>query len=178
MTRTLVVVGHPDLAASHINKAWVDALKPHQNEDLKIHILSDVVKSDGTFDIVAEQELLSSYDRIVLQYPLYWYMVPAIMKKWMDTVWAEGWCYGAGGDKMEGKQLDLVTSCGAPAFCFDPNTPGGVALDHYTDWLRGTAGFVRGKAGGVHALFGAEADDIQERLPKEIASYLSFILQK
>lgn len=34
---------------------------------------------------IAEQ-----YDRIVLQFPLYWYMPPAIMKMWMDTVWAEG----------------------------------------------------------------------------------------
>ncbi len=52
----------------------------------------------GTFapDIRAEIEKLLWSDLLVLQFPLWWFSVPAIMKGWLDRVLANGVAYGAG----------------------------------------------------------------------------------
>lgn len=52
----------------------------------------------GTFsdDIAAEMEKLFWADLLILQFPLWWFSVPAIMKGWVDRVFAMGKIYGAG----------------------------------------------------------------------------------
>ncbi|MDO4695757.1 NAD(P)H-dependent oxidoreductase [Porphyromonas sp.] len=176
--KTLVVVGHPNLSGSCINRRWTEALKSLQSEDLHVHVLTDVVKIDGSFDLLSEQALLQKFDRIILQFPLYWYMVPGIMKVWMDTVWAEGWCYGEGGTHMEGKLLEVAVSCGAPDFCFDESIPGNISLEKYMSFIIGTAGFIRAKAGGVFAFYGAGSPNLEERLEENTKQYIDFVLQK
>lgn len=47
-------------------------------------------------DIAAEHEKLTRADHLVLQFPLWWYTVPAIMKGWLERVMSLGYAYGAG----------------------------------------------------------------------------------
>ncbi|MDN4754469.1 NAD(P)H-dependent oxidoreductase [Porphyromonadaceae bacterium W3.11] len=170
--KTLVVVGHPCLKNSVINKAWVNALRPYENDQMKIHILEDALLEDGTFDIKKEQDLLEQYDRIVLQFPLYWYMPPAIMKLWMDTVWAEGWAWGEGGDRMKGKVIDAATSCGAPEVAFSQTS-----LATYLSFVQGSAGFVQAKGGEYFAFYAAESFGYETRLKENCKEYISFIVK-
>ncbi|PST49908.1 hypothetical protein COO72_00505 [Bifidobacterium callitrichos] len=46
----------------------------------------------GAVDVVAEQKLVEEHDRIVLQFPPYWYSSPAPLKEWEDKVLAYGSC--------------------------------------------------------------------------------------
>ncbi|CCY12136.1 MULTISPECIES: NAD(P)H-dependent oxidoreductase [environmental samples] len=171
--KTLVVVGHPDLASSVVNKAWVEALRPYEGEQLKIHNLGDVIREDGTFDLKSEQRLLEQYDRIVLQFPLYWYMPPAILKLWMDTVWAEGWAWGDCPHALEGKLIEAATSCGAPEVAFS-QTP----LSTYLSFVQGSAGFVKARGGDYFAFYGAEGEGSAERLKTNCKEYIKFICDK
>ncbi|MCQ4504376.1 NAD(P)H-dependent oxidoreductase, partial [Vibrio parahaemolyticus] len=41
---------------------------------------------DWTIDRDIELELLKTHDRIIFQFPLYWYSAPAHLKLWEDTV--------------------------------------------------------------------------------------------
>ncbi|MBB5934274.1 NAD(P)H-dependent oxidoreductase [Streptomyces zagrosensis] len=45
-------------------------------------------------DIRAEQEKLSWADAVILQFPLWWYGMPAILKGWFDRVFVKGFAYG------------------------------------------------------------------------------------
>ncbi|GAA0542963.1 NAD(P)H dehydrogenase (quinone) [Rhizomicrobium palustre] len=45
-------------------------------------------------DIAAEQEKLLAADALILQFPLWWFSMPAILKGWIDRVWAYGLAYG------------------------------------------------------------------------------------
>ncbi|GAB2575739.1 NAD(P)H-dependent oxidoreductase [Streptomyces capparidis] len=45
-------------------------------------------------DIAAEQEKLLWSDAVVLQFPLWWFSVPAILKGWIDRVFTSGFAYG------------------------------------------------------------------------------------
>ncbi|MCP5301592.1 MAG: NAD(P)H-dependent oxidoreductase [Pseudomonadales bacterium] len=73
----------------------------------------------GTFraDIAAEIEKVLWCDLLILQFPLWWYGAPAIMKGWFDRVFVNGLMYGQLGrfDKggMKGKKamVSMTTGC-------------------------------------------------------------------
>lgn len=44
-------------------------------------------------DIVAEQEKVRRADLLILQFPIWWFGMPAIMKGWADRVFARGFAY-------------------------------------------------------------------------------------
>lgn len=45
-------------------------------------------------DIRAEQEKLDRADALVVQFPLWWFGMPAILKGWFDRVFVQGYAYG------------------------------------------------------------------------------------
>jgi NAD(P)H dehydrogenase (quinone) len=69
-------------------------------------------------DIAAEQDKLFWCDLLILQFPLWWFSVPAIMKGWFDRVLAAGKVYGGGkwysDGAFKGKRAMLSLTMGAP----------------------------------------------------------------
>jgi NAD(P)H dehydrogenase (quinone) len=75
-------------------------------------------------DVVREQEKLRWADAVIFQFPLWWYSMPAIMKGWVERVYAYGFGYGVGehsdrrwGDRfgegvMVGKRAMLLVTAG------------------------------------------------------------------
>lgn len=49
-----------------------------------------------TGDVEAEHEKLLWADALILQFPLWWYTMPAILKGWVDRVFSYGLAYGVG----------------------------------------------------------------------------------
>jgi NAD(P)H dehydrogenase (quinone) len=47
-------------------------------------------------DIMAEIEKLAWCDLLILQFPLYWFSVPAMLKGWFDRVLVPGFAFGSG----------------------------------------------------------------------------------
>jgi glutathione-regulated potassium-efflux system ancillary protein KefG len=109
--RTLVIVAHPDLAASRITARLTEAIR-----DLEHVTVHDITAAypDGRVDSAREQRLLREHDRIVWQFPLHWYSVPGVLKSWIDQVLTYGFAYGHGGTALHGKTLQVVTSTGGP----------------------------------------------------------------
>ncbi|GAB3377616.1 NAD(P)H-dependent oxidoreductase [Spongiibacter taiwanensis] len=70
-------------------------------------------------DIETELEKLFWCDHLVLQFPLWWFSVPAIMKGWIDRVFVNGKVYGAGlrweNGGLKGKRASLAMTTG----CFE-----------------------------------------------------------
>lgn len=107
MTRTLVIVAHPDLHHSRVNAAWTNALRADGRATVRI--LTRTRRGNG-FDVAAEQEALAAHDRVVLQFPFRWYSGPPILKAWIDQVLERGWAYGPGGHALDGKELVVAVS--------------------------------------------------------------------
>ena len=53
--------------------------------------------------IVREQEKLRRSDALVIQFPLWWYGMPAILKGWFDRVFVSGFAFGT--DENTGRRL-------------------------------------------------------------------------
>ncbi|SFE44019.1 Putative NADPH-quinone reductase (modulator of drug activity B) [Paenibacillus algorifonticola] len=115
--KTLVIVTHPDLLSSRINKAWINELRKHDN--ITIHSLYEEYPAEE-IDTAREQSLLKAHDRIIFQYPLYWYSSPPLLKKWFDAVLQHGWAYGEGGDNMQGKEIGVAISTGGSLQSYEP----------------------------------------------------------
>jgi NAD(P)H dehydrogenase (quinone) len=47
-------------------------------------------------DVKSEMEKLLWCDTLIFTFPLWWFGLPAILKGWVDRVFAMGFCYGAG----------------------------------------------------------------------------------
>jgi NAD(P)H dehydrogenase (quinone) len=54
-----------------------------------------------TPEIQVEIDKLLACDLLILQFPLWWFSVPAIMKGWIDRVFVNGTVYGAGGMRFD-----------------------------------------------------------------------------
>src|SRR5688572_22145541 len=54
--------------------------------------------ADGsqTSDIAAEQQKLLWADAVIFQFPMWWFSMPAILKGWVERVFAYGFAYGVG----------------------------------------------------------------------------------
>ncbi|SIN92476.1 NAD(P)H-dependent oxidoreductase [Paraburkholderia phenazinium] len=75
-------------------------------------------------DIEREQDKLRWADTVILQFPLWWFSMPAILKGWVERVYAYGFGYGVGehsdvrwGDRygegtLAGKRAMLVVTAG------------------------------------------------------------------
>lgn len=109
--RTLVLVAHPDLERSRITAHLADAVRALDGVTVR-ELAADY--PDRRVDVAREQEMLRGYDTIVWQFPWHWYSVPGVLKEWMDQVLTYGFAYGAGGDALHGKRLQLVLSTGGP----------------------------------------------------------------
>jgi NAD(P)H dehydrogenase (quinone) len=99
-------------------------------------------------EIRAEQEKLRRADALVLQFPLWWFGMPAILKGWVDRVFVEGFAYGVRGPDgrtrrygdgvLAGKRALVVTTTGGPDSAFGPRGINGHAEELLFPLLHGT----------------------------------------
>ncbi|AJP58696.1 NAD(P)H dehydrogenase [Pandoraea vervacti] len=101
---------------------------PQRDTSEPFHASLDSMKAyqSGTQspDIACEQEKLRWADTVIFQFPLWWFSMPAILKGWVDRVYAYGFAYGVGehsdthwGDRygegsLSGKRAMLVVTTG------------------------------------------------------------------
>jgi len=116
--KTLVVIAHPELhKSSRINKKLALTAAEHATT---VHNLYAAYSSNTAIDIKREQQLLLEHDRIIFQFPVWWYSCPSLMKQWFDDVLTYGWAYGEGGNKLHGKEWGLAVTAGGSDFAYSP----------------------------------------------------------
>jgi len=123
--KVLVIVAHPAMAHSRINRALVrSAMSLVAQGDGPAIEVRDLYRlyPDYLIDIDAEQAALAQATLVVWQHPIHWYHMPPLMKLWVDEVLAFGWAYGAAGSALQGKDLWLVASTGGPQESYRPDS--------------------------------------------------------
>ncbi|GAK87338.1 NAD(P)H oxidoreductase YrkL [Vibrio ponticus] len=118
MSKVVVISGHPNLDDSYTNSVILEQLDK-QLSDVAISRL-DQLYPNYQINVEEEQQALLAADVVVLQFPFYWYSVPALLKKWIDDVFTFNFAYGTHGDKLKGKDFILSFTIGGPAESYDP----------------------------------------------------------
>lgn len=175
--KTLIILAHPNIEQSVVNKTWIASL-PAGSADVHVHDLYKIYP-DWKIDVAAEQKLMESHDRIILQFPIFWFNMPPLLKKWIDEVFTYGWCYGPGGDKLEGKEIGAAVSTGGPEFAYQMDGQNAYPLGHYLSFMGGITKFVRGKHKHFHVFYGAlSGDPIEEALKENSKKYVAYVTKK
>lgn len=119
-----------------------------------------------TPDVAAEQEKLLAADAVILQFPLWWFGMPAIMKGWIDRVWAYGLAYGYRGagnrhrygeGGLQGRRAMLSVTVGGPAKDYSPRGINGPLDDLLFPITHGTLFFPGMDVLPTHAIYGTGA---------------------
>ncbi|BES84397.1 hypothetical protein PEC302107_38210 [Pectobacterium araliae] len=99
----LVILAHPNIENSIANKSITTELQ-HSLSDIEIR---DIFQLNPNYkiNVKEEQAALLRHNLIILQYPMYWYNTPAILKIWFDQVFTYQFAYGSKGDKLKNKSL-------------------------------------------------------------------------
>lgn len=169
--KTIIILAHPNLEQSYINKSRIEALSK-TNPEIEVHNLYTKYP-DWNIDVAAEQALLIGYDRIIFQYPFHWYNMPPLLKKWIDEVFLQGWAYGQGGENLVGKEIGVVISTAGISDVY--NESGFGTIEQLLKPMESTAKFVGATYIGHHAFLGAYTPDAAERLAKDLDVYAAFI---
>ena len=86
MTKTLIIMSDPDVDQSTSQQFLLAAVKGEEQIQIR-HLESILAKQeDNYFDKTIERAFLQEADKIIFQFPLYWYQCPSVMKQWMDEV--------------------------------------------------------------------------------------------
>ena len=107
-----IFLAHPALHRSRINASLTAVAATV--EGVEVVDLYDAYP-DFDIDVKREQDRLLQVDAIILQHPFYWYSVPALLKEWVDLVFAYGFAYGKDQKKLSGKLLTQAMSTGGDA---------------------------------------------------------------
>ncbi|WP_336932576.1 NAD(P)H-dependent oxidoreductase [Acinetobacter bereziniae] len=107
---TLLILGHPYYTRSIANKTIVNELTD-KYPDLEVR---DIFQRypDYQIDVAAEQQALLRHETVILQYPMFWFNMPAILKLWFDEVFSYQFAYGSQGDKLKNKKVLLSMTVG------------------------------------------------------------------
>lgn len=156
------VVAHPqpDSLNAHLRDVGVAALRGAGwqvvESDLYAMRFDPVLVDTSGDDVRLEQDKLRGADLLVLQFPLWWYGLPAILKGWVDRVFEAGFAYdvidpatgrarkyGDGG--LAGKRALTVVTAGDRPGSLEPRGISGSIDDvlwpllHGTYWYTGMA---------------------------------------
>ncbi len=97
-------------------------------------------------DIQGELDKLLWADLLILNFPIYWFSAPAILKGWIDRVLVSGICYGGkrfydqGG--LAGKRALVTVTLGGREHMFGEGAIHGPLEDMLRPILRGTLAYV------------------------------------
>ncbi|MFJ5770312.1 NAD(P)H-dependent oxidoreductase [Psychrobacillus sp. NPDC093180] len=168
--KTLVLIFHPNLTASRANKQL--AAEMENQENVTVHHVYEAYP-DEKINVAAEQSLLEQHDRIVLQFPFYWYSSPSLLKKWEDEVLTYGWAFGSNGDKLHGKELLIAVTTGVDK---EGYSPGGNVKFTVPELLRpfeATSNLIGTRYLTPYVLYGAvqQADKQLEKNAKDYVAY-------
>ena len=112
MSKILVVLAHPNIESSLGNRTIVEKFKSLHPE-AEIDELYKLYP-DFRIDVKREQQKLLKADYIILQFPMYWYNAPALLRQWFESVLEHGFAYGSTGKALQGKKLILSITTGSP----------------------------------------------------------------
>ncbi|WP_342625477.1 NAD(P)H-dependent oxidoreductase [Pseudomonas alkylphenolica] len=139
-----------DLYAMNWNPvASADDFATRENPEYLVYALEQRlgVKSGSiAADIQGELDKLLWADLVVLNFPIFWFSAPAILKGWIDRVLVSGVCYGGkrfydqGG--LAGKKALVTVTLGGREHMFGEGAIHGPLEDMLRPILRGTLAYV------------------------------------
>ncbi|EHJ53236.1 NAD(P)H-dependent oxidoreductase [Streptococcus macacae] len=170
--KTTLLVFHPNIQKSRVNKRLAQAA---EEAGLEVRYLYQLYP-DGKIDVKKEQAILEAADRIVLQFPMYWYSSPALLKQWEDQVLEYGWAYGSTGTALQGKEFLIAVSPGASLDSYRKNGRFGFTIDELLAPFHASSNHIGTRFLPPFVTAGT-LNLSDEELEKQAAAYVDYLLK-
>ncbi|USS84789.1 NAD(P)H-dependent oxidoreductase [Fructilactobacillus myrtifloralis] len=121
--KTLVIVAHPEYEDSS-----TQAFLKRAQAEFETVTWKRLDSSQWPLDVSTEQQALIAAERVIFQFPLYWYSAPALLKQWEDDVLTRAFTFASERGCLADKQLGIVTSLGSAAQEFQAGGTEGFSL--------------------------------------------------
>lgn len=110
--KTLVILSHPEVDESSSQQYLLSGLP--KEAEITVHRLEKTYP-DGKIDVEKEQNLLRTHQRIIFQFPFYWYSSPPMLKQWQDEILTDLFAFGGAvtSPQLRGKEFSMVIVIGA-----------------------------------------------------------------
>lgn len=165
-----------DLYASHFKAAadWNDFIKAEsptqyflaQQQAFQHHAL--------TADITTEIEKIRWADHVILQFPLWWFSTPAILKGWLDRVLVKGFAYDTGkvfnDGLLAGKTASLIVTTQSPESAYQTDGAHHATIDTFLHHIHHTMRFTGIQTFSPFVIYSAY--DIENHRHQEILTNL------
>jgi NAD(P)H dehydrogenase (quinone) len=132
-------------------------------------------------DIATEMEKVRRADLLIVQFPIWWTSMPAILKGWFDRVFAQGFVvnlargqvYATG--LLRGKKAMVVVTAGSPPELYTTSGPHGDLHEHLRSLTHNILEFTGMEVLPTHVIFGA-AEIAPEDADREVERYQDRLL--
>jgi putative NADPH-quinone reductase len=167
------------MGESVINRRRVKELEKNPDE-FTVHKLYEIYP-DEKIDCKREQALIESHSNLILQFPIYWFNCPPIMKKWLDEVFTYGWAYGSKGDKLKNRKVALAITAGIKKEDYTPQGRYHYTLEEILRPFEITFNYTNATYKGFTAFYGTENEPGVEyessdtQIESSVANYISFL---
>jgi putative NADPH-quinone reductase len=173
-SKILIIVTHPDLDHSLVNKRWMDELRKFP-ETYVVHDLY-AAYPNGQIDVESEQHLLERFDKIVFQFPFFWFNCPPLLKQWLDEVLVNGWAFGSNSSyKLSGKKIALAVSTGIGKDGYQPTGKYKYTMEHLLAPFELTFNYIRVEYRPAFIFYGMELQATTERIETSTQQYLDYL---
>jgi glutathione-regulated potassium-efflux system ancillary protein KefG len=172
MARVLVLFAHPGQRHSKINVAMARMAKSVEGITFV-----DLYAEYPTFniDIDVEQARLVEHDTLVLQFPIYWYSTPSLLKEWQDLVLEYGFAYGHDGDRLKDKHFFVAATAGGDEEAYDPQGQNHFSFRTLLSPLEQTANLCQMRFMPPFVLFSASKAALDGRADRHLADYRALL---
>ena len=170
--KTLVILVHPDMENSKINKKWKEELEKYPDK-ITVHELYKEYP-DWNINIEKEQELITKHDNIIFEFPLYWYSSPPILKKWLDDVLSFNWAYG-NEYRLKGKNIGFAVSVGGPKKEYSKTGSVRFSMDEILVPFEATVKYIKANLISHYILFDATESLNEKKLLESAEGYVKHI---
>ncbi|HBQ85038.1 MAG TPA: NAD(P)H oxidoreductase [Syntrophomonas sp.] len=171
--KTLVIVAHPNIEKSKINKRWIEELKKHPDH-YTVHELYTVYP-DEKIDVKAEQKLVEAHGTLILQFPVQWFNCPPLLKKWLDEVVLFGWAFDYDGGEFTNRTVALAVTAGIKEEDYSETGRYHITLEQLLAPFQTTFLYTQANYKSFFAFYGAEEEPSAETIDKSAQEYLSFL---
>lgn len=172
MARLIVYYAHPGHQFSQVNRAMARAAAGVERITF-VDLYAEYPRFE--IDVDREQGRLLDHDVVVLQFPMFWYSTPSLIKEWQDLVLEHGFAYGSGGDKLAGKRMQLAVSAAGPEDAYTQNGYQNFPLRTFLTPLEQTARLCKMEFVAPYVLYGSLRASANGLLDTHVSGYRRLI---
>ncbi len=172
MASVIVYYAHPGHQFSQVNRAMARVAAGVERITF-VDLYAEYPRFE--IDVDCEQTRLLDHDVVLLQFPMFWYSTPSLIKEWQDLVLEHGFAYGSGGDKLTGKRMQLAISAAGPEDAYTDNGYQNFPLRTFLTPLEQTARLCKMEFVAPYVLYGSLRAPANGLLEEHLSGYRRLI---